>query len=59
MDSDKNVTATFDLFVGGGPVVFEELNVRPSVGYMRLVRNRPSVADGHDSEAMEEDSHHG
>ncbi len=25
MDGDKNVTAIFDIFIGGGPVVFEEL----------------------------------
>ena len=38
-------------------VVFEELNVRPSVGYMRLVRNRPATAAEHSAEAKEEPRH--
>ncbi len=39
-------------------VIFEELNVRPSVGYLRLVRNRPAITAGHVTEEQE-DSHHG
>ena len=39
-------------------VVFEELNVQPSVGYMRLVRNRPAGDGGHGAEKSE-DTHHG
>ncbi len=39
-------------------LVFEELNLRPSVGYMRLVRNRPTPASMPLGEG-EEDSHHG
>jgi Fe-S-cluster-containing dehydrogenase component len=39
-------------------VVLEELNVQPSVGYMRLVRNRPAGDGGHGAE-QSEDTHHG
>jgi molybdopterin-containing oxidoreductase family iron-sulfur binding subunit len=39
-------------------VVFEELNVQPSVGYMRLVRNRPASSGEHGVEKTE-DTHHG
>jgi molybdopterin-containing oxidoreductase family iron-sulfur binding subunit len=40
-------------------VVFEELNIRPSVGYMRLVRNRPAIKAGHVTEEQEEVNHAG
>ena len=39
-------------------VVLEELNVQPSVGYMRLVRNRPARSSGYGAEETE-DTHHG
>jgi molybdopterin-containing oxidoreductase family iron-sulfur binding subunit len=42
-------------------VVFEELNVQPSVGYMRLVRNRPADTTGLGRHEVDdtEDTHHG
>ena len=39
-------------------LVFEELNIQPSVGYMRLVRNRPSGSTGHGG-GDKGDPHHG